>query len=104
LLSPKVVRWVAVVICFAIGIPGMIVSSIADNNNGAAVTFGLLAAAAAVVLIVVTAVTAGRPSERTAEELEQRIQTLVEAGADERSVRDLVRAAIRFGRGSGPDA
>jgi hypothetical protein len=114
-MSATTQRWVALAIFFAAAIPGMIVSSIADNN-GAAATFGLVAASAAVALISVTAATTGRlapddgyrPStagtrggagdEAEAADLEARITSLVEAGADEAAVRSLVGQAIRFGR------
>jgi len=97
-----------VVMVFVVGIAGMIIGSIADNN-GTAITFGLVAAAASVGLILVTAVagpsgftTGASPAPVTDEELaldvERRIEELVAAGADESSLRDLVRSAVRLGR------
>lgn len=101
-VSPALVRGIAIAICVG-GIVGMIAGSVADNN-GVAITFGLIAAVAALVIIVVTAVTgnssARRPLDsRAAEALEARIQALVDAGADEQQVREVVRAALRLGRG-----
>lgn len=114
-------------IFFVIGIPGMIVTSI-TNHEGAAITFGLVAAVAALCLIAVTAAVVdpaqqvvpsvvaipgtppaasapaatapaeGMDLEAQAEALERRIAALVEAGADESEVRDLVRAAVRMTR------
>ena len=83
---------IAVCVC---GIAGMIVSSIADNS-GAAVTFGVITANAVLVLIAVTAAGPSPPTEEDAARLEQRIQDLVAAGADEDAVRDLVRQARRL--------
>ncbi|MCC6224938.1 MAG: hypothetical protein IT195_00850 [Microthrixaceae bacterium] len=89
---------------FVAGILGMIVGSVADSN-GAALTFGLLTAASAVSLMLVTAVTSERTSEppasfdeATAAQIEARITSIVQAGADEADVRDLVRDAVRLGR------
>lgn len=102
------------VVCLGIGIPGMIIATLDDNNIGAAVTFGIIAAIAALVLLAVTATTTPRlaPTQMTtgpaggstvdeaeAEALEARVQALVDAGADEDQVRDIVRAAVRLGRG-----
>ena len=113
-MSPKVIRIVAMVVCLGIGIPGMIIATLDDNNVGAAVTFGIIAAIAAVVLLAVTTATTPRLSptqmtvgagpgphvdEAEAEALEARVQALVDAGADEEQVRDVVRAAVRLGRG-----
>ena len=83
-----------------VGIGGMVVGSIADNN-AVALTFGLIAAAAALCLIVATAVSAEQRSveEREAEEVEVLVGRLVASGADEATVRDLVGAAVRLGRG-----
>jgi len=90
---------------FVGGIAGMIVGSIADNN-GVAMTFGLITAVAALGLILVTSVTQTPVLEdgfddETAAALESRISALVEAGADETDVRDLVREAVRMGRHQG---
>jgi hypothetical protein len=115
-MSPKAVRIAAMAVFFAIGIPGMIVTSI-NGNAGAAVTFGLLTVPFVLVLLAVTAVTTGRlpPTEMSAppaggpapgstldeeeaEALEARVHALVARGADEQEVRDLVRSALRMAR------
>ncbi len=106
-MSPRGIRRV-VWLVFLAGVAGMIVGSIADNN-GIAITFGLLTAAAAVGLILVSSV--APPSafrkpddevtefdETTAADVETRIAALVAAGADERTVRQLVQQAVRLGR------
>jgi len=84
------------------GIAGMIVSSINGNNNGWVATFGLATAAASVVLLAVSAATNRDRidvfEEADAERLEAQISDVVSQGADEESVRALVRDAMRFGR------
>jgi DNA-binding LacI/PurR family transcriptional regulator len=100
-VNPIAIRRLLVAVC-AGGIAGMIATSIADSNDGALV-FGLLTAAAALGMILVTAVTSGgraRSDDELAEALEDRIDALVSAGADERIVRALVRDAVRLGRQS----
>jgi hypothetical protein len=96
-VTPGAVRAAVLVVCGA-GIAGMIIGSVADNN-AVALTFGLVTAAAVACLIVVTAVTAptaARTDER-AERVEELIQGLVSAGADEEDVRALVREAVGLG-------
>ena len=80
----------------------MIIGSIADNN-AVALTFGLVTAAAVACLIVVTAVTAptAARTEERAEHVEELIQGLVSAGADEDDVRSLVREAVGWARSAG---
>lgn len=100
-MQPRIVRRLVLVV-FVGGIAGMIVGSIADNN-GIAITFGLVTAVAAICLMLVTSVTAGaaapvRFDDAAAREVEGRIQSLVDAGADEDAVRDLVRSAVLLGR------
>jgi hypothetical protein len=101
-MTPRTVRAVVLAVCAA-GIAGMIVTSV-QGNDGGALTFGLITAAAVLGLILVSAVAppgaAGGPEdeEAAAAELEERVQALVREGADERAVRDLVRAALRLGR------
>ena len=99
-MDPKILRRLVLVV-FVGGIAGMIVGSIADNN-GLAITFGLLTAVAAICLMLVTSVAARDQAvvfdERRAEEMESRIQTLVDEGADEDSLRALVRDAVVLGR------
>jgi hypothetical protein len=93
-------RAVVLVLC-ACGIAGMIASTIAtDNNNGWVMSFGWLAAVSMITLIVANSV---RPRvttehESIAERIEQRVTSLVESGADEKLLRDLVGDAVRFGR------
>jgi hypothetical protein len=112
-VSPRWIRRI-VILVFVAGIAGMIAGSIADNN-GAAITFGLITAAAAAGLILVTSVApadafrrragAGRGHEKQpvdevlAADVEGRIESLVDAGADERTVRQLVQRAVELGRG-----
>jgi hypothetical protein len=99
-VQPRIVRRLVLVV-FVGGIAGMIVGSIADNN-GIAITFGLVTAVAAICLMLVTSVTTATESvrfdEARAEELEGRIQALVDAGADEDELRELVRDAVLLGR------
>lgn len=102
-VSTRLVR-TAVFLVGAGGIAGMIAGSIADNN-GVAITFGLVVAAAALVLVVATAINPARPlgtyDETVATSVESRVQSLVDAGADEASVRALVRDAVTLGRTAG---
>lgn len=104
-MSPRLVRLIVISV-FVGGIAGMIVGSIIDNN-GVAVTFGLVTAVAALCLMLITAV--GGPDayartpafdEATAEDIEHRISGLVDAGADEAAIRELIRIAVRLGRGA----
>ena len=98
-MPPVAIRWTLTGVCAA-GIAGMIVTSIADSADGA-LAFGLLTATAALGMILVTAVTDGgraRGDDELAEALEDRIDLLVEEGADERTLRALVRDAVRLGR------
>lgn len=103
-MDPRIVRRLVLVV-FVGGIAGMIVGSIADNN-GTAITFGLITAVAAVCLILVTSVSAAPTpvhfDEEQAQEMEARIQVLVDGGADEQAVRDLVRDAVVLGRSARP--
>jgi hypothetical protein len=93
-VSPRLVRSVVLVVC-ALGVVGMIVASALDAN-GAALTFGLVTVSASVCLIVVTAVSGpAAPDEQRAARLEALISDLVAGGADESTVRDLVREATR---------
>ncbi len=92
--------------CFALflaGIPAIIVSSIRGNNEGWVLTFGMITAVAALILIAVSAVTSTRRidafEEVLAERVEQRVQLLVQAGANEDDVRALVRDTIDLTRG-----
>ena len=98
----RVIRVVVIVLCAA-GITGMIVASVAGNNNGWVVTFGLLTAVSVVVLMAFSTASSrasagGTVDEELAAEVEDRIRLLVETGADESEVRDLVRNAVLLGR------
>jgi hypothetical protein len=85
------------------GIAGMIISSVNGNNNGWVASFGVLTALASIALVSATAAaTRDRIDvfeEADAERLEDQVQALVDAGAEETAVRDLVRDALRLGRG-----
>jgi hypothetical protein len=99
----RVLRVVVIVLC-AGGITGMIVASVAGNNNGWVATFGLLTAVSVVVLMAFSAAANRTPAsdttvdEELAERVEGRIRGLVETGADETTVRALVRDAVLLGR------
>lgn len=91
-----------------VGIAGMIVSSIA-NENKVALGFGLMTALAVLCSMVATAVSTGGVDDTAAQAA--RVETLtgdlLASGADERTVRSLVREAVRLGRitaGGGPPA
>ncbi|MFZ4519937.1 MAG: hypothetical protein ACOYOP_16220 [Microthrixaceae bacterium] len=104
-MDPRLVRRLVIVV-FVGGIAGMIVGSIADNN-GTAITFGLITAVAAICLILVTSVGATASAtvtfdEAEAEAMERRIQALVDDGADEDELRELVRRAVLLGRSARP--
>lgn len=98
-MSAKAVRALALAVN-ALGIAGMIASSIADSN-GWALAFGLLTAGAAICLITVTAATGSGTvveTEAAGAAVEERVDRLVAAGADEDEVRALVAEAVRLGR------
>jgi hypothetical protein len=101
MLSLRAVRRATLVVC-VIGIAGMIVSS-ATNHNGAAITFGIITAVAIVCSMVATSVAAvplevdAAPDELAAI-VEGQVVALVEAGAAEDTVRQLVGEAVRLGR------
>jgi hypothetical protein len=105
------IRVTVVVLCVA-GVAGMIVGS-ATHHNGAAITFGLITAVAVLCQMVATTVlneaqgAPGAPlgpaaaptsTEADAAAVEDAIDGLVAAGAEERAVRDLARRAVRLGR------
>ena len=103
-MSPRTVRRILVAACVC-GIAGMIATSIADSNGGA-LTFGVLTAGGALGLVLVTAVTTGgvaREPDDLALDVEERVATLVAAGANEQEVRALVREAVRLGRVTASD-
>jgi len=109
-MTAAAVRRTTIGVCVG-GIAGMIVTSIL-NHNGAAVTFGLITAVAVLCSMVATAVasgTAGHPErpegaapppqpDVLAALVEERIRSLVDAGADEAAVRSLAGEAVRLGR------
>lgn len=93
-------------VCFGLflaGIPAIIVSSIRGNNEGWVLTFGMITAVAALILIAVSSVTTTKGidafNDVRAEQVEQRVQQLVQAGANEDEVRALVRDSINLARG-----
>ncbi|MFM8529058.1 MAG: hypothetical protein ACKOD2_05160 [Ilumatobacteraceae bacterium] len=90
-------------VVFVLCIAGLIVSSIAGNNEGWVLSIGSCGAVAAVILIVTTLVSSSRRmppfADAEAEAIERRIESLVTAGADESEIRELVRQAVRLGRG-----
>lgn len=100
-MSPGAFRALAAVIWVG-GIAGMIVSSVNGNNNGWVVTFGMATASASVILLAVSAATTRERldvfEDADAERLEGRINSLAAQGADEASLRALVRDAMRSGR------
>lgn len=86
----------AVCVC---GIAGMIAGSVADSN-AVALTFGLITASAVLCLIVATAVAGTTPGHSGAgrqERLDEIVQRLVEAGADESVARRSVEEAAGLG-------
>jgi len=100
-MSLKVFRGICGAV-FVAGIAGMIISSVNGNNNGWVVSCGLATALASIVLLSVSAATRRDRidvfEEADAEQLEVRIGVLVGAGADETSIRELVRDAMRIAR------
>ena len=78
------------------GIPGIIAGSIAEND-AVAITFGAITVVAAIALIFVTAATGTPGDDAIGSAVEDRIRLLVEAGADEVAVRELVRDAVALG-------
>jgi hypothetical protein len=101
----RVIRLVCIV-CFAGGIASMIAASLADNNIGAVLTAGSISAIAAIVLLAVSTVATTQRSvefdDADAEILETNIRRIVDAGANETNVRDLVRRAVELGRRTRP--
>ena len=101
----RVIRLVCIM-CFVGGIASMIAASIADNNIGAVLTAGSISAIAAIVLLAVSTVATTQRSaefdDADAEILETNIRLIVDAGANETNVRDLVRRAIELGRRTRP--
>ena len=92
----------ACIAVFVCGIAGLIISSVAGNNNGLVLSIGGVIVAAALVLMTVNTVTVHERidifDEAVAEQLEAQVTRLVEQGADENEVRNLVREARRSRR------
>lgn len=88
---------------FVVSIIGLVISSIAGNNAGWVVPIGMVGVTAAVVLIVATLVGSQQRtpeySDVEAAKIEDMVSTLVGNGADEETVRSLVRASVQLGRG-----
>ncbi|MEY2995952.1 MAG: hypothetical protein RLZZ39_777 [Actinomycetota bacterium] len=91
-------------VVFVASIAGLIVTSINGNNEGWVLTIGMVSAVTAIVLIVTSAVASTRRVpvfvEADAEVVESRIKELVDSGADEERVRELVKLSVKLGRGS----
>jgi len=101
--SLRVIRWVCAVV-FVCGIAGIIVSSINGNNEGWVVTIGLTTTLAAITLIIASTVASRLRipafNDVAAEKLESLISTEVANGANEDTLRDIVRRAVELGRQS----
>jgi len=101
-MSLRVLRTMCAAV-FVCGIAGLVIGSVL-NNNGAVLTVGLVTVVAALALLAASAVARREPidafEEAEAERLESSVQQLVDAGAPETAVRDLVREAMRLGRRS----
>ncbi|HEX8769587.1 MAG TPA: hypothetical protein VF711_02325 [Acidimicrobiales bacterium] len=99
-MTPGLVRRFVLAVC-VVGIAGMIVGS-AGGDNGVALTFGLVTAAAIACLMVATAVGGTSPSRSDSDasaRVDDLSRQLVDAGAPDALVRELVREAVRVGRG-----
>lgn len=87
---------------FVAGVAGLIVASINGNNAGVVLTIGLAIAFAAVALLVHSATRTREAidvfDDAAMERLELGIQRLVDQGAPEAQVRQLVRDALQAGR------
>ena len=99
--SLRVIR-ITCAITFAAGIAGMIISSVDGNNVGRVTTIGVLSAIGAIVLLATSSVASRQRidafDDAAAEQLEQHIESLVAEGADETTLRKLVRESARLGR------
>jgi hypothetical protein len=87
-------------VVFVVGIAGMIIASLSGNNEGWVITSGAATALAAIVLMTASAVADRSRIEEfddvVARRIEGRIAALVEAGANEAEVRELVRDSLRL--------
>jgi hypothetical protein len=107
-LSFPVLRSLVMLVCVG-GIAGMIIGTVAtDNNNGVVITFGLITAVSVLALMAASSALmhtrgSNRPAtggvdDALAAGVEEGVQRLVDAGADEAAVRSLVGDAVRLGR------
>ena len=98
----RVIRSASAVV-FVASIAGLIISSVNGNNEGWVLSIGMVSAVTAIILVVASAVasTTRHPdfSDVLAESIEQRIQRLVAAGADEAEVREVAKMSVKLGRG-----
>lgn len=98
----RVIR-IASAVVFVASIAGLIISSVNGNNEGWVLSIGMVSAVTAIILVVASAVasTTRHPdfSDVLAESIEQRIQRLVAAGADEAEVREVAKMSVKLGRG-----
>lgn len=96
-------RWIprVCIAVFVAGIAGIIVATINGNNAGVILSIGLVIVLAAVAMLTTNSVGASRRievfDEAAAEKVERIITKLVAAGADEATVRSLVRETRRLG-------
>ena len=98
----RVIRITSAVV-FVASIAGLIISSVNGNNEGWVLSIGMVSAVTAIILVVASAVstTTRHPdfSDVLAESIEQRIQRLVAAGADEAEIREVAKMSVKLGRG-----
>lgn len=89
---------------FVASIVGLIVTSINGNNEGWVLTIGMVSVVMAIVLIVTSAVASTKRIpvfvDADAEVVETKVKALVDRGADEDLVRELVKMSVKLGRGS----
>ncbi|MEQ1873147.1 MAG: hypothetical protein ABL953_05410 [Ilumatobacteraceae bacterium] len=96
-------RWIprVCIAVFVAGIAGIIVATINGNNEGVVLSIGLVIVLAAVAMLTINAIGGSRRievfDEAAAEKVERIITTLVADGADEATVRSLVRETRRLG-------
>lgn len=100
--SVRVIRLLCVGV-FISSIAGLIISSIAGNNEGWVISIGMVSVVASIVLIVTSLVASHQRipvfSDERAHRVEQIVNRLVDEGADESVIRDLVRESVQLGRG-----
>ncbi len=94
------VRSIGLLIC-AVGIAGIIVSTIrTENNLGWVLSFGGLAALSSIIVVVAFSLrpTVTADDEILATQIEDRVTRLVQNGTSEPELRSLITDAVRFGR------